>query len=167
MCVCVCVCAIYFSGLNLRILNAWRWSARPQHVAYIDETKNLCCGWRQYVYQYLICLQNYLFSVTHPVHLGLQSSHLFWYFATRITQAFRLPVLEASPISSSLFGLTNSKFISLSVYIIEIFVLQCTTSPCLKAPSRVSQSQIGLSELWRHLTSSDTNNVFLCGWSSN
>jgi len=28
-----------FFVLNLRILNA-----RPQHVAYIDETNNLCCG---------------------------------------------------------------------------------------------------------------------------
>ena len=29
-------------------LNTW---VRPKHVAYIDVTNKICCGWRQYVYQ--------------------------------------------------------------------------------------------------------------------
>jgi hypothetical protein len=55
VCVCVCVCVncaieqfvkVWFWFLNVVYLNAWGRSVPPKHVACVDGTANMCCGWR-------------------------------------------------------------------------------------------------------------------------
>jgi hypothetical protein len=44
-------------GFKFTYLNAWGWSTRSKHVAYIDETNKMCCCWRQHVCQFWYDIQ--------------------------------------------------------------------------------------------------------------
>ena len=43
---------ILFWVLDIMYLNSWRWSIRPKHVVYIDNTNKICCGWQQHIFQF-------------------------------------------------------------------------------------------------------------------
>jgi len=49
MCVCVCVCVHFVLSLKIMCLNVWWYWVRPKHVAGVDMTETICCGWRQHV----------------------------------------------------------------------------------------------------------------------
>lgn len=43
--------AFYFD-FEIMYLSAWRCLVRLKHVAFIDKTNKLCCGWRQLLCQF-------------------------------------------------------------------------------------------------------------------
>jgi len=51
------------------VSNAWRCSVQPKHVACIGGINKICCGWRQYVCQFLIWIKTTMTRTSHSLHL--------------------------------------------------------------------------------------------------